>query len=353
MTAKDKPRIGITIGDFNGIGPEILLKAYNDNRMFEFGVPVVYASPKIINHYKHLLKLDKLQHQILKNKDIKNLQPKILNIVNCLDDSFDIKPGEASDISGQAALTLIDEALDDLKAGYIDLLVTCPVNKNTIVPKEGTFSGHTEYIAAQYEAAEPLMFLVSDGFRMGLVTTHIPIKDVAATISTKKILDKLRLMNHSLIQDFGCHQPRIAVFGLNPHAGDNGLIGKEEKEIIYPAIVKAQEEKILAYGPYPADGFMGAGHFKKFDAVLAMYHDQGLVAFKSVVFSEGVNYTAGLPIIRTSPDHGTAFDIAGKDLADENSLREAIFLAADIFNHRREYELYASNPLVIKEKKSE
>lgn len=352
-THQDKPRIGITIGDFNGIGPEVLLKAYSDNRLFEFGVPVVYASPKIISFYKHLLKLDKLQHQVLKNKDLQHLGTKVLNIVNCLDDNFEIEPGKETEIAGQSALALIDEALEDLKNGYIDVLVTGPINKNTIKVEGKVFTGHTEYITEHFSGSESIMFLVSDVLRMGLVTNHLPIKDVAASITTGKILHKLKLMHQSLVQDFQISQPRIAVFSLNPHAGDNGLLGKEEKEAIIPAIQKAQEQKILAFGPYAADGFMGAGHFNKFDAVLAMYHDQGLVAFKSVVFGSGVNFTAGLPVIRTSPDHGTAYDVAGKDLADESSMREAIFTAADIYHHRKDYQLYAANPLVIKEKKSE
>ena len=349
----EKPRIGITVGDYNGIGAEVILKTYADSRVFEFGTPIIYASPKIINFYKHQLKLDKLQHQVLKNKDLKNLSAKALNIVNCLDDNFEVEPGKETELAGQSALALIDEAIEDLKSGYIDVLVTGPINKNTIKIPDGVFTGHTEYITRKFDGKDSLMLLVSDTLRMGLVTNHLPVKDIAANVTVGKILDKLKMMHHALVQDFAISSPRIAVLSLNPHAGDNGLIGKEEKEIIAPAVQKAQDAKILAYGPYPADGFMGAGHYKKFDAVLAMYHDQGLVAFKSVAFGGGVNFTAGISIIRTSPDHGTAYDLAGKDQADESSMREAIFAAVDIHHNRKEYAIYTANPLVVKERKSE
>lgn len=353
MKHKDLPVVGITIGDYNGIGPEVVLKAFSDNRLFDQCIAVVYASPKIIHHYKHLLHFDKLQHQVLKSKDPLLLSNKALNIVNCLDDEFEVQPGADTPAAGKAAITLLDEALGDLKSGYIDILVTAPLNKHNIKVEGIEFTGHTEYITRYFDVKESMMFLVDDTLRVGLVTNHVPIKDVVSKLNTKLIVEKLEIMHHALERDFSIERPKIAVLGLNPHAGDNGLIGKEEKEIIIPAINKAQEAKILAFGPYPADGFFGSGAFKKFDAVLAMYHDQGLVAFKAMGFGSGVNYTAGLPIIRTSPDHGTAYDIAGKGQADENSLREAIFTGVDALRSRQAYDESHANPLVAKEKRSE
>lgn len=341
---KELPRIGITIGDFNGIGPEVTLKALKDSRILELCTPLVYASPKIINTYKNLLHLDKVKHHILKSKDLDAINNKVVNIVNCLDDQFEITPGEATEIAGKSALTLLDEALDDLQSGYINALVTAPLNKS-LIKTDPEFTGHTEYITAKFEAEESMMFLVSEKLKMGLATNHLPIKEVADALKTDTILKKLKIMNQSLMEDFGLNAPRIAVFGLNPHAGDNGLLGREELEIIKPAIQKAQEKGILVFGPFPADGFMGSGSYKNFDGILAMYHDQGLVAFKSLTFSGGVNHTAGLPIVRTSPDHGTAYDIAGKGEANAGSMREAIFTAIDIFRNRQDYAEYHADPL--------
>lgn len=349
----DLPRIGITIGDYNGIGPEVVLKAFSDNRLFDLCTPLVYASPKIISTYKHLLDLDKvIQHQVLKSKDLNILNHKGLNIVNCLADDFEIKPGAQDTNAGKCALTLLDEALGDIETGYIEALVTAPLNKN-LIKTDSKFTGHTEYITAKSGASESMMFLCSDTVRVGLVTNHLPLKEVAENISIDNIMDKLRIMKLSLEKDFGINGPKIAVFGLNPHAGDGGLLGREELEIIKPAVQKAQDEKILAFGPYPADGFMGSGAFRKFDAILAMYHDQGLVAFKSLTFASGVNFTAGLPIIRTSPDHGTAYDIAGKNQADAGSLRQAIFSAIDICRNRKAYEESHADPLKLSKQKRE
>lgn len=340
----DLPRIGITIGDHNGIGPEVVLKALNDNRIFTMCTPLVYASPKIVNTYKHLLGLEKLQHQILKSKEIDQLSHKALNIVNCLDDEFEVEPGKEDPKAGERALLLLDEALGDLESGYINAVVTAPLNKN-LIKTEPEFTGHTEYITRKFDAKESMMFLISDKLRVGLVTNHLPLKEVAANITIDKMLDKLRIMNKCMREDMGFDRPRIAVFGLNPHAGDSGLLGREEIEIIRPAIQKAFDEQIMAFGPYPADGFMGSANYQQFDAILAMYHDQGLVAFKALTFSNGVNYTAGLPVIRTSPDHGTAYDIAGKNEADAGSLRAAIFSAIDIHKARTSFQEYNANPL--------
>jgi 4-hydroxythreonine-4-phosphate dehydrogenase len=339
-----KIKIGISIGDYNCVGPEVILKAFSDSRLFDFCIPIVYGSAKILSYYKKALDLESVQHQHLKEGQPPHA--KVLNVVNCLDENTIINVGQSSPQSGEGALIALDAALKDLKDGIIDALVTAPLDKSNIKPKTGaTFTGHTEYIANYFSVAETVMLLVCETMKVGLVTNHLPVKDVAASLTSKKIITKLEIMNLSLHKDFGIMKPKIAVLGLNPHAGDNGLLGSEEKEIILPAIRKAQEQGILAYGPYPADGLMGSGEFAKFDAVLAMYHDQGLVAFKSICFGNGVNFTAGLPVIRTSPDHGTAFDIAGKNIALPDSFREAVLTAVDVFRNRTEYNEYAANPL--------
>ncbi len=343
QTEKNKPKIGITIGDYNGVGVEVILKAFSDNRLFDYCTPVVYGSAKIIAYHKKALNIDTVNHQQLKA----GVPPaaKLLNVVNCIDENAIINLGTASPQAGEAALVALDTALKDLKEGAIDALVTAPLDKSLVKPKTGTFTGHTEYIANYFGVAETVMLLTCDFIRVGLVTNHIPVKDVAAALTTKKILTKIEILNESLFKDFGISKPKIAVLGLNPHAGDNGLLGSEEKEIILPAIKKAQENRILAYGPYAADGLIGSGQFEKFDVVLAMYHDQGLVAFKSLCFGSGVNFTAGLPVVRTSPDHGTAFDIAGKDLALSDSFREAIFTAIDVSKNRKNHAEITANPL--------
>lgn len=343
QTEKNKPKIGITIGDYNGVGVEVILKAFSDNRLFDYCTPVVYGSTKIIAYHKKALKIDTVNHQQL--KPASSPSPKVLNVVNCIDENVIINLGTASQQAGEAALVALDTALKDLKEGTIDALVTAPLDKSLIKPKTGTFTGHTEYIANYFGVAETVMVLTCDFIKVGLVTNHIPVKDVAAALTGKKILTKIEILNESLFKDFGIAKPKIAVLGLNPHAGDNGLLGTEEKEIILPAIKKAQENGILAYGPYAADGLMGSGQYDKFDVVLAMYHDQGLVAFKSLCFGNGVNFTAGLPVVRTSPDHGTAFDIAGKNLALPDSFREAVFTAIDVARNRKVYNEITANPL--------
>lgn len=338
-----KPIIGITIGDYNGVGCEVILKSFSDSRMFDFCIPVLYGSAKIIAYHKKALQIDAVNYQQLKPGNVP--AAKILNVINCVSEHVIINTGQPSVQSGEAALAALDTALKDLKEGKIDALVTGPLDKSYIKPRQGIFTGHTEYIAGYFNIAETLMLMVCDTIRIGLVTNHLPIKEVAASISAKKIIAKLEILNRSLHQDFGIMKPKIAVLGLNPHAGDSGTLGNEEKEIITPAIRKAQEQGILAYGPYPADGLMGSGAFSKFDAVLAMYHDQGLVAFKTLCFGNGVNVTAGLPVVRTSPDHGPAFDIAGKNIALPDSFRNALFTACDILKNRKIYQQYAANPL--------
>jgi 4-hydroxythreonine-4-phosphate dehydrogenase len=342
-TEKNKPKIGITIGDYNGVGVEVILKAFSDNRLFEYCTPVVYGSTKIIAYHKKALNIDTVNHQQLKPGNAP--AAKLLNVINCINENVIINLGTASPQAGESALVALDAALKDLKDGTIDALVTAPLDKSLIKPKTGTFTGHTEYIANYFGVPETVMLLTCDFIKVGLVTNHIPVKEVATALTTKKILTKIEILNESLFKDFGIAKPKIAVLGLNPHAGDNGLLGSEEKEIIVPAIKKAQENGILAYGPYAADGLMGSGQYDKFDVVLAMYHDQGLVAFKSLCFGSGVNFTAGLPVVRTSPDHGTAFDIAGKDLALPDSFREAVFTAIDIVRNRKVYNEITANPL--------
>lgn len=347
---QEKFKLGITIGDINGIGPEIILKTFADTRMYDFCTPVVYGSTKALNYYKKALDLNQVNYQTAKYyNDELELADKVLNVVNCWDEIVEINMGEPSDETGKFALVALNDALTDLNRNMIDGIVTAPLNKATVKPEEGTFNGHTDYIAEK-TGGTPLMILHSDNMRVGLVTGHIPIKEVADSITSEGIVKKLKILNTSLQQDFGINGPKIAVLGLNPHAGDDGLLGKEEKEIIAPAIEQAKEKGILAFGPYPADGIMGSGQFRYFDALLAMYHDQGLVAFKSVNFGTGVNYTAGLPIVRTSPDHGTGYDIAGKGEANEGSFRKAVFAAVDVLRKRKQHAEDTANPLTKRSK---
>lgn len=338
-----KPKIGITIGDYNGIGPEIILKAFSDNRLFDFCIPVVYGSTKILAYHKKNISECSVSYQQAKPQV--PFSQKALNVINCIDENVIINLGNSSQQAGSAALKAIDTALEDLKNGVIDALVTAPIDKSTITISSKSFTGHTEYIADFFNAADSLMLLSGDKLKVALVTQHLPLKEVAESITPKKIIAKLEMLHISLFKDFGIMNPKIAVLALNPHAGDNGLLGNEEKEIILPAINKAKENGILAFGPYSADGFFGTLGWQKFDAVLAMYHDQGLIPFKSICFDTGINFTAGLPIVRTSPDHGTAFDIAGKDLAQPESFIEAIFQATEILKNRTIYSEITANPL--------
>ncbi|HXH20261.1 MAG TPA: 4-hydroxythreonine-4-phosphate dehydrogenase PdxA [Chitinophagales bacterium] len=341
-------KAGITIGDINGIGLEVILKTFNEPKMFDFCIPVLYGNANVVAyHKKHFPTVDKLNlHPI---RDFNEINPKNLNIINCWEEEVIINFGQPSQKAGDCALLALDTALNDILAKKIDVLVTAPLNKSTVKPKGKEFTGHTGYITQKCGLNDSLMMLVSERLRVGLVTEHIPIREIAEQANSKKILTKLEIMNHSLKKDFGITGPKIAVLGLNPHSGDSGVIGKEEKEVIAPAVAKAQESGILAFGPYPSDGFFGSALYKKFDAVLAMYHDQGLTPFKAISFDTGVNFTAGLPIIRTSPDHGTAYDIAGKDCANHESFREAVFLAVDVCHHRTEYLEYTAHPLKKRE----
>lgn len=337
-------KVGITIGDINGIGVEVILKTFNEPKMFDFCIPILYGNMNVVAyHKKNLPGIDKLNIQAV--KDLSAINPRCLNVINCWQEEVIINMGQPSQKAGDCALLALDAAINDVLAKKIDVLVTAPLNKTTVKPRGKEFSGHTGYLTQRCGMNDSLMMLVSERLRIGLVTEHIPLREVAEQANPKKILTKLEIMNEALKKDFGISGPRIAVLGLNPHAGDNGLAGKEEKEVIAPVVARAQENKILAYGPYPADGFFGSAHYKKFDGVLAMYHDQGLTPFKAISFDTGVNYTAGLPIIRTSPDHGTAYDIAGKDKASPDSFRQAVMLAMDAFHYRTGYLEYSANPL--------
>jgi 4-hydroxythreonine-4-phosphate dehydrogenase len=334
MTSNHKPRIGISIGDLNGIGPEVILKALTDHRIYSLLTPVIYGAAKVITFYKKQLGLEDFNYSQVRNRG--QYAPKTINVVNCWEDQFDITPGKASAQSGKASFQALKQACEDLKDGHIDALVTAPIDKHSIHSEEFPFTGHTEFITRFFGATDSLMFMVSDALRVGLVTEHVPVKDIAALITKEKLEVKLKLMEHSLKNDFGVSKPRIAVLGLNPHAGDGGLIGNEDEQVIKPVVNDLRNKGKLVYGPYPADGFFASGQYQKFDGILAMYHDQGLVGFKTISFENGINFTAGLSVVRTSPDHGTAYQLAGKNQANENSFREALYKATEILKTRIE-----------------
>lgn len=332
---QQKPIIGISLGDYNGIGPEVIIKALQNNSVVKICTPVIYGSMKVINYYKNLSGLKEWQLFGIQKPEMAN--PKATNLINCFgDNQLEIEPGKVTPEAGKAAFDCLKRATDDLKEGKIQALVTAPINKSNIQSADFKFPGHTEYLADAFGVKDNLMFLVSDILRVGVVTGHIPIEKVKGEITKAAISNKLDLMLTSLKTDFGIQRPRIAVLGLNPHAGEDGLLGMEEKEIISPLTKEYREKKKLVFGPYPADGFFGNNQFKQFDAILAMYHDQGLIPFKSIAFETGVNFTAGMVGIRTSPDHGTAYDISGKNIADHNSLLQAIFTAIEVFKNRQE-----------------
>ena len=339
-----KIRVGISQGDINGIGLEAVMKAVADPMMCELCTPVLFSSQKTVSAYRKAVHLEDFSFH--NSRDLDNLNPKRPNLINCYEEDVTIEFGKLTPAGGKYALRSLEAATNALKAGKIDVLVTAPINKNNIQGEGFNFPGHTEYLNANFgNGSSSLMLLVSDNLRVGVVTGHVPLAQVASSITPEKILHKLKILNKTLITDFAIRKPRIAVLGLNPHAGDNGTLGTEEQTLIAPALEKARAEGILAYGPYPADGFFGSSSFNKFDAVLAMYHDQGLAPFKALSFGSGVNYTGGLSIIRTSPDHGTGFDIAGKDQAHPDSLRNAIYMACDIFRTRNMHEEASANPL--------
>ncbi len=340
-----KIKVGITHGDFNGISYEIIIKTLLDNRLLELFTPVIYGSSKIASYYRKTLNYQDVNFNLVKKAEYAN--PKRTNIINCYDQEVKIEIGKQSNIAGELAFLALEKAIEDLNKKNIDVLVTAPINKKNIQSEKFNFFGHTDYLANKYNTNDHLMIMVSDKLRIGILTGHIPVKEIANTITEEMVLNKIKIMNKSLKMDFGIRKPKIAVLGLNPHAGDNGLIGSEENEIISPAIQQATNEKILAFGPYPADGFFGSTNYTTFDGILAMYHDQGMLPFKTFAFDSGINFTAGLPIIRTSPAHGTAFDIAGKNIASPNSFRQAIYTAVDIYKNRNQFEELNKNPLPV------
>lgn len=340
-----KLKVGITQGDINGVSYEVILKVLEDNRMLELCTPIVYGSAKIAAAYRKMLQMPNVVFTQIRSAA--EARPDANNIINVVGEDVRPEPGVSTADAGKAAFIALEQAVADLKQGEIDVLVTAPINKKNIQSDTFHFPGHTEYLEAA--AGEPqsraLMIMCCDQLRVALQTTHLPIKDVPEAITVDAIVEKLKVFDHALRADFRVQNPRIAVLALNPHAGDGGLLGSEEQEIIIPAIAKAQEEKVLAFGPYAADGFFGSSRFKHFDGVLAMYHDQGLAPFKALSMDRGVNFTAGLNFVRTSPDHGTGYDIAGKGEASPDSLREAIYTAIDIARNRRDYMEAFRHPL--------
>lgn len=339
----EKPIIGITIGDINGIGPELIIKTFSDARMMELCTPVVFASNKVINYYRRIVKDTTFNFH--STKDFTNLNIKQTNIFNCWEEEVPMQPGALTESGGKYAVRSLQVATQCLKDGQIDALVTAPIHKSNTHINDFNYTGHTPFLKDKFGVKDVLMLLYSNDLRVGLVTEHIPISKVASVINKELIASKLNLMRETLIKDFGIDKPKIAILGLNPHAGDGGEIGSEEKDFIKPLIEAMQQQGHLVFGPFSADAFFARCSYKQFDGVLAMYHDQGLIPFKTIAQGEGVNFTAGLPVIRTSPDHGTAFDIAGKNIADEASFREAIFQAIDLLNQRKSYLENTVNPL--------
>lgn len=345
MANNNKIRIGITQGDTNGIGYEVILKALSAPEILELCTPVIYGSSKTLTYHRKALEMPSFSINNTSSADhIKDHMP---NLVEVNDEEVTVELGKPDKMAGRAAFVALEAAVTDLKDGKIDVLVTAPINKDNIQSNEFNFPGHTEYLESSLgDGNKALMILCNDKLRVALVTTHLPIAQIASAITQESILEKLRIFNDSLKRDFNIQGPRIAVLSLNPHAGENGLLGKEEKDIIAPALQEAYDkEKILCFGPYAADGFFGNEQYRHFDGVLAMYHDQGLAPFKTLAMEGGVNFTAGLPIVRTSPDHGTGYDIAGQNVANESSMRSAIYAAIDIYRNRRNHDEIYRNPL--------
>ena len=339
-----KLKIGISIGDINGIGLEVILKTIAPSGILRLCTPIIYGSSKIVSFHRHLAGAEDFKFQALK-KTAEGYNPDVVNIVECWDETVTPDLGKVTESGGKYAIASLEAATSDLAAGLIDALVTAPINKNAMQLAGFPYPGHTEYLTEKFAALENLMFMVQDDLRIGLVTNHLPVQDVAAAITKELVLEKIKIMHETLRIDFGIDHPRIAVLGLNPHAGDGGVLGTEEQTHILPAVEAAKAAGIMAIGPYSADGFFGSGNYKHFDGILAMYHDQGLVPFKTLAFGGGINYTAGLPFVRTSPDHGTGFDLVGNRKADESSFRQALYMALDIVKHRAAYAERNENPL--------
>ncbi|MFN3555317.1 MAG: 4-hydroxythreonine-4-phosphate dehydrogenase PdxA [Bacteroidales bacterium] len=336
-------RIGITHGDVNSVSYEVILKSLQDSRIFEYFTPVLYGSSKVASYHRKALNLAEVAFNIIRSAD-QALDEKI-NLVNVITQEIKVDLGQSTDVAGKAAYMALEAATLDLAEGRIDALVTGPINKQNIQSKDFNFPGHTEYFARKFETRDFLMLMVNNSMRIGVVTGHVALREVPTLITEELILQKIRIIHNSLVRDFGIRRPRIAVMGLNPHAGDKGILGIEEETIIIPAIQKAFDQGIMAFGPFPADGFFGSSSFNQFDGILAMYHDQGLIPFKSMAFQSGVNFTAGLPVVRTSPAHGTAYELAGKGTASSESFREALYLAIDVVKNRKQFDEITANPL--------
>lgn len=336
-------RVGISQGDINGIGLEVIMKTLSEPLLADLCTTVVFSSQKTVAVHRKALGMEEFNFNLA--RDLDNLHPRRPNLINIYDDEPPVEFGKANPAAGTYALQSLEAACNALQQQKIDVLVTAPINKHTIQSEQFRFAGHTEYLEQKFGGGRSLMLLMSGDLRVGLVSGHVPLQDVAKNISADKIIAKVKLLNKALLEDFGIRRARIAVLGLNPHAGDQGTLGQEEQQIILPAIEKLKEEGLLVFGPYPADGFFGAGTYRQFDAVLAMYHDQGLAPFKALAFHGGVNYTAGLSVIRTSPDHGTGYDMAGKNQASEESFRNALYTAIDAFRTRNNWSVISANPL--------
>ena len=339
---QQRPVIGISIGDLNGIGAEVIIKTFSDHRLLELCTPLIFASTKLINFYRKSTPEINFNYQ--STKDFSRITPKQINIYNCWEEEIAVLPGQLTDIGGSYAVKSLVAAVEALRDKKIQGLVTAPIHKKNTQSATFNFTGHTPYLKHAFNATDVLMLMVSDTMKVGLVTEHVPVKDIARYITREAIQSKLRILHDSLMRDFGIDKPKIAVLGLNPHAGDEGLIGKEDEEIIKP-VIKDAKHQMMVFGPYSADAFFARNYQSRFDAVLAMYHDQGLIPFKSLSGGEGVNFTAGLPMVRTSPDHGTAFDIAGKNKADASSFLSALYACIDIIRNRQEFDENRSNPM--------
>ncbi len=339
-------RIGITHGDLNSISYEVIIKTFLDFRILELFTPIVYGSSKIASYHRKSLNIADFSFNLIKKPALAN--PKRPNIYNIIEQEVKIELGKSTKIGGELALLALEKATKDIQNNLIDVLVTGPINKSNIQSGEFNFPGHTEYLAKKFNTKDYLMLMVSEDIRIGAITGHIPLKDVASTITTQLIINKIQILNNSLVKDFRIRRPKIAILGLNPHASDESLHGEEEQKVISPAIKEASEKNILVFGPYPADGFFGSPNYGKFDGILAMYHDQAMIPFKTMASKSGVNFTAGLPIVRTSPAHGTAYDLAGKDSASPDSFRNALYLACDIYKNREMYKELNRDPLDIK-----
>jgi len=341
----NKPVIGITIGDVNGVGPEIIIKLLSDERIYDMCVPIIYGSTRVLSYYKKAINNNKFNYGHL--KDWNNPFEKQANVVSCIDEQPEISMGAETEKAAKYAFDSLNKALADWKEGKIDAIVTAPINKNTVAKIAGKkFTGHTEYITDFCESKNSVMLLASEKLNVALATNHLPISEVASKINTNILNEKIEMLHKAFIEDFDVQKPRIAVLSLNPHAGDKGLLGAEEIDIIQPAIAKQYREGKYVFGPYPADGFFGSSDFTKFDAILAMYHDQGLAPFKALSFDYGANITLGLPLVRTSPDHGTAYSIAGKGEASEQSIRSALFYAIDIVRNRARHKETVANKMM-------